>query len=114
LIDKDSSLVAIGAKAFAKCASLRSFDVPPRVGNIGGSCFNRCTCLFRLKFASSESLKRVVGDRSLDDALEEFGLSSGVIKIEVEDGGVEVKFPGWVSLPFGKGDLDLTLVRDIQ
>jgi hypothetical protein len=55
-------------------------------------------------------LKRVVGDRSLDDALEEFDVSthSSLFRIEVGGGGVELKFPGWISVPDGEGDAYFT------
>jgi hypothetical protein len=112
LIAKDSSLVTIGATAFAKCALLRSFTIPPRVGEINRDCFIGCIYLHRLKFRSSESLKRVLGDRSLDDGLEGIGvtINSGLFRIEVEDGGMELEFPGWTSASVGEGHLHLTLV----
>jgi hypothetical protein len=115
-IDEDSSLVTIGYAAFAKCASLRSFAIPRRVGEISNGCFIGSMYLYRLKFKSSESLKRVVHDRSMDDALYELGVStsSGLFEIEVEDGGVELQFPGWVSVPADERNLHLTLVRDLQ
>jgi hypothetical protein len=116
LIDEDSSLVAIGATTFAKCTSLRSFSIPRRVEEIGRNCFNGCIHLDRLAFGSSESLKQVVGDRSLDEALDDFGVSanSSLFRIEVEDGGAEFEFPGWVSVPGGSEVLEVWLVRDFQ
>jgi hypothetical protein len=118
LMPEDSSLVTIGARAFAKCTSLRSFYVPGLVGKVGNNCFAECVHLYRLMFQSSESLKSIVGDGSLDDALEEVGVSGGgrssLFTIEVDD-GMEWNLPGWVSVwDDGDGDLQLTLVRDIQ
>jgi hypothetical protein len=61
-----------------------------------------------LRFAhilTESILSLVVGDRSLDDALCQFGvsISSGLFKIEIEDDGVELRFPGLVSVPDGEG-----------
>jgi hypothetical protein len=86
LIAQDSRLMRIGATAFAKCTSLRSFSIQYRVVEIGRNSFDQCIHLHRLKFQSSESLRRV-GDRSLEDALEEFGVSasSGLFRIEIGD-----------------------------
>jgi hypothetical protein len=116
LIAKDSSLVTIGGKAFAKCTSLRSFSIPQQVREIGRNCFRKCIHLNRLKFGSSESLKRVVGNRSLDDAREEFGedRSATLLRIEVEDGGAGLQFSGWVSVPDDDGGSHSMLVRDLQ
>jgi hypothetical protein len=116
LIGEASSLVTIGARAFAKCTSLRSFYFPLRVGEIGRNCFEECIHLYKLEFSSSESLKTIVGDRSLDDALYELGVSesSSLLRIEVEDGGIELEleFAGWSSVSGGDDeDFHLTLVR---
>jgi hypothetical protein len=123
-IAPDSELVTIGSRAFAKCTSLRSFSIPALVGGIGKNCFDECIYLYRLRFQSSESLKRILGDGSLDDALEEFGVSegSGLFRLEVDDGGAELNLPGWISVYVDRDDpdeeeardLQLTLVRDIQ
>jgi hypothetical protein len=118
LIPIDSSLVRIGGRAFAKCGSLRSLEIPPLIGEIDRNCFTTCIHLYQLKFWSSESLKRIVGDRSLDDALEEFGVSvrSSLFRIDVGDEGVEMQFAGWArdSVPDDDGNLHLTLVPDPQ
>jgi hypothetical protein len=116
LMNEDSSLAKISEMAFANCTSLRSFYVPRRIGAIGSNCFNECIYLYQLTFGSSQSLKRVIGDRLLDDALDDIGVStgSGLFRIGVQDDGVELKFAGWVSLPVNEGDLHLTLVRDLQ
>jgi hypothetical protein len=108
LIADDSRLVSIGARAFAKCTSLRSFSPPPLVGDIGSTCFIECIHLYELKFMSSECLKRAIGDRLLDDILDEFGVtgSSSLFRIDVEDGeGVELEFQGWSQVGDCKGDL---------
>jgi hypothetical protein len=118
LIEEDSLLVVIGARAFAKCTSLRSFDIPGRVGELGRDCFIGCIHLYQLNFMSSESLKKVVGDRSLDDALSEFGVgtNSSLLMIEVEAVGMELKlkFPGWVSASDADGTLQFSLVGDVE
>jgi hypothetical protein len=116
LIAKDSSLVTIGVRAFVKCSSMRSFDIPGRVGEIGSNCFSECVHLYQLKFGSSELLKRMIGDRSLDDALDEFGVSatSTLFRIDVEGGGVDLQLPGWVSVRNGDGALETSLVRALE
>jgi hypothetical protein len=118
LMDRNSSLSEIGSDAFAKCTSLRSFDIPRRVVRVGRNCFSKSTYLTRLRFRLSESLKRVVGRRSLDDALDELGVSgnSSLFKIEIDDGGVDLKFAGWSgkTVRDGDGDLHIALVRDFQ
>jgi hypothetical protein len=116
LIAEDSSLVRIGNRAFAKCTSLRSFSIPRQVVAIGNNCFDECDYLYQLEFRSSESLNRIIGDLPLDTALNNIGVSvrSSLFRIEIEDGGKELKFPGWVSLDDGEGYLQLTLVRDFE
>jgi hypothetical protein len=54
----------------------------------------------------------VIGDRSLDDALQGFGVSvhSSLFCIDIEDGGATLDFPGWVSVPGDEGSFQLTLV----
>jgi hypothetical protein len=115
-MSKDSSVIGTSARAFRRCTSLRSFGVPSRVGEIGSNCFTQCLHLSRITFASSESLKRVISDHSLDDAWDRFGfrVTSSPFRVEVDHGGVELKFPGQVSVSGGDEDLHLTLIRDIQ
>jgi hypothetical protein len=112
LIAEDSSLVRIGDRAFAKCTSLRSFSIPQQVGEVGRNCFAESIHLCRLRFRSSESMTRVIGDQSLDDALNELGVNvcSSLFEIEVEDGGEELNHPGWISLSGREGGLHLTLI----
>jgi hypothetical protein len=118
LIAEDSSVVTIGMQAFAKCASLRSFDISSLVREIGINCLDQCIHLYRLKFQSSQSLKRVIGDRSLGDRLHSVGVSanSSLFGIEVKDSGEELKSCEWSanSVRGGDGDLHLVLVRDYQ
>jgi hypothetical protein len=96
-MDRDVSLVTIGVRAFAKCISLRSFRIPGRVGEIGSNCLVDCIFLCQIKFRSSESLHGVIGTRSLDDALDEFGVSvrSSLFRMDIEDGELGLEFAGW-------------------
>jgi hypothetical protein len=116
LFAEDSSLVTIGCRAFAKCTSLRSLSIPRHIVELGNNCCSECDHLYRLRFRSSAPLKRIVGDRSLDEVLNELGVnvSSTLLRIEVEDGGVELNLAGWDSLDCGEEDLQLTLVRDFE
>jgi hypothetical protein len=54
----------------------------------------------------------------VNDALYSLGVieHSSLFKIEIEDGGAELEFPGYVSIsvPTEEGELHLSLVRDIQ
>jgi hypothetical protein len=119
LFGEYSSLVTIGCRAFAKCTSLRSFSIPRQVVEIGGNCFAECLHLYRFGFWSSKSLKRVIGDKSLDAALDGFGVSgsSGLFRIEIEDGAMDFIFTGWVYVhddcEEDETDLQLSLVRDL-
>jgi hypothetical protein len=115
-IANDSSLVTIGFRAFAKCSSLRSFSIPQLVEQIGSQCFSGCIYLSRLKFHSSESMRRVIGTRPLDDALYEFGVNanSGLFRIEVENGEIDMKFAGWISVRSDEDAFDFSLVRDTE
>jgi hypothetical protein len=108
LMTEDANLVGIGKAAFAGCCSLRSFGIPRNVHRIGSDCFNGCCPLHRLRFGSGESVKKIVGDRTLDEALDHFGFNqiSCLFRIEVNHSGSDLDFPGWVSV----GDSDSTLV----
>jgi hypothetical protein len=100
---------------FAKYTSLKSFHIPQLVRGIGTNCFDDCIHLSPLKFRSSECLERVVRHRSLDEALSKFGLNTGssLCRIDIEDGGVELGFSGWMRVPGGDGDIhpDTVLVQ---
>jgi hypothetical protein len=96
LICEDSAVLNLGRKAFAKCFSLRSFKSPRNVGEIGGNCFSKCNHLTRLKFWCGESLTTIVGEGTLDEALDRIGLSDipSTFKIEVDHGRLDFDFPG--------------------
>jgi hypothetical protein len=104
-------LVRIGKEAFGGCSSLRSFYVPKSVEGIGEGCFKKCPSLFRLVFGSGETLRRIVGDTTLDEVLEDLGVTESLclIRIEVEEDGADLEFPGWV--PATDESSHLTLVR---
>jgi hypothetical protein len=115
-IANDSSLVMIGNRAFAKCTSLRSFSIPSLIESIGSQCFKKCIYLYRLKFNSSESVRRVICNRPLDNALYEFGVNanSGLFRIDVENGEIDLKFAGWISARSDEGAFDFSLVQDTE
>jgi hypothetical protein len=100
LISNDAVLVKIGKEAFADCRSLRSFYFPKTVREIDENSFVRCGPLQFLIFGSSVSLKNIVGDVSLDEALGNIGFTdiSSLFKIEVNREGVDLDFPGWISV----------------
>jgi hypothetical protein len=81
------------------------------VESIGHNCFAKAGVLSQLKFGSGDSLRRVVGQMSLDAALEHLGFSetTSLFRIEVTQGGEE--FPGWSSVV--DADLDLTIIHAI-
>jgi hypothetical protein len=66
-----------------------------------------------LKFCCCESLKTIVGDVTLDEALENIGFIeiSTAFKIEIEQNGTDFEFSGW-SLVADEYS-HLALVRDI-
>jgi hypothetical protein len=113
-LDENASLVRIEMAAFAKCTSLRFFCVPRMVESIGQNCFAKDHVLSRLKFDSSDSLRKVVGPMSLDEALGHFGFNeiSSVFGIEIAQGGVDLEFPGWSSLV--DPDSHLTIIQAIS
>jgi hypothetical protein len=112
-IHKDAVLTAIGQEAFSACSCLRSFYVPKNVGEIGENCFWNCPSLFRLIFGSGDTLRSIVGERTLDEALKHLGFSknSSLFRIEVEDDDSDLPFPGWVSV--ADASSHLTLAREL-
>jgi hypothetical protein len=64
---------------------------------------------------SGESLKKFVRDLTLDEALENLGFDEFSvvfrIKIEVDDGRIDLVFPGWSSV--GDDLSHFTLVHDL-
>jgi hypothetical protein len=100
LVDEDVVLVKIGKEAFADCRSLRSFYFSKSVREVVESCFIRCDPLHLLVFGSGGSLKRVVGDATLDEALEHIGFDdiSSLFKIDVNEDGADLNFSGWISV----------------
>jgi hypothetical protein len=62
-------------------------------------------------FESGASLKTIVGDGILHVALEHIGFAdmSRLFEIEVNEDGVDLDFPGWVSV--GDNDSTVVLVR---
>jgi hypothetical protein len=102
IIGENANLVKIEKEAFSECHSLRSFSVPASVSGLGENCFGECNSLYRLRFATIESLKKFVNDSTLDEVLEHFGLGdiSSLLTIEIEasDGAVDSEFPGWSSV----------------
>jgi hypothetical protein len=84
-IPENANLQRIEKEAFSGCRSLRSFFIPPCVEAIGENCFHKCVSLRRLKFASNESLKKVIGDFTLDEALDSMGLNEimSLLRIEI-------------------------------
>jgi hypothetical protein len=111
-IHKDAMLVRIGEEAFAGCCCLRSFYVPRNVEGIGENCFTKCLSLSRLKFGSGEALKRIVRDLTLNEVLDNLGFTdiSNLFRIEVDEDGSDLEFPGWV--PVADGNSHLVLAPD--
>jgi hypothetical protein len=95
-IHKDAIHTKIGPMAFAGCCCLRSFYVRKNVEEIGANCFKKCHSLFQLKFGSGGTLKKIVRDGTLDEALEHLGFTeiTSLFRIEVEDDDSESFFPG--------------------
>jgi hypothetical protein len=113
LISNNAVLVKIGKKAFADCRSLGSFSVPKTVRELGEGCFLRCGPLRLLIFGSDEHLKSIMGVMNLEKALESIGFAdlSSLFQIEVNQEeasqeGINLSFPGWVSI----GDNGSTMV----
>jgi hypothetical protein len=53
-----------------------------------------------LIFESGLSLKKIIGGRTLDEALKHIGLAdiSSLFEIEMNEEGVDLDFPGWISV----------------
>jgi hypothetical protein len=113
-IHRDAVLTKIGQEAFAGCSCLRSFYVPKKVDGIGANCFKHCPSLFQLKFGSGDTLEKLVGAKTLDETLEHHGFTevSCLFRIEVEDDGSNLSFPGWIRAA-AEGS-HLTLARDFS
>jgi hypothetical protein len=113
LLDDRASLVTIGKAAFAECSSLTSLDIPMMVESIGYNCFKDCSPLSRLTFASANSLRKVVGDMSLDMAFEHFGFNdlSCLFSIEVTEETIDLDFLKWYSVV--RADSHLKISRAI-
>jgi hypothetical protein len=114
LIDENSVLVRIGDEAFHGCISLRSFNIARGVKVIGQNCFRKCVLLHEFKFGSVDSLKTFVGDVTLDEALDNLGLSalSSVFQITVHHSEPDLNFRGWSSIT--DEDSYLTFTQDLQ
>jgi hypothetical protein len=112
-IHKDAALTTIGQKAFAGCSCVRSFYVPKNVEEIGANCFKKCPSLFQLKFGSGDTLRTIVRDRTLAEAMEHLGFAeiSRLFRIEVDNDGSDLLFPGWIRVDSDSSHL--TLGRNI-
>jgi hypothetical protein len=110
-VHKDAMLVRIGQEAFTGCFSLKSFYVPKNIEGIGANCFSKCPSLSRLRFGSGGTLKSLVRDLTLDEALEHLGVTEiwGLFRIEVDDDVSDLSFPRWISATDESSHL--TLVR---
>jgi hypothetical protein len=98
-LDGNGLLFRIGKEAFAECCSLPSFDIPRNLEEVGRNCFINCVRLSWLRFFNGGSLKKIVGDVTVDDALDNIGFTelSTAFKIERFDVASEMDFgfPGW-------------------
>jgi hypothetical protein len=110
-VDDVAILTKIGEEVFTGCSCLRSFYIPKNVERIGENCFKQCPSLFRLKFGSGDTLKKIVGAKTLDEALEHLGIPgiARIFRIEVEQDGTDLVFPG--SIPVADDNSHLTLSR---
>jgi hypothetical protein len=107
-------LVEIGREAFMGCCSLRSFYVPKNVERIGEDCFRKCPSLTELRFGSGATLKRIVTEKTLDEALEYLGITeiSSLFRVEIDEDASVLAFPGWI--PSSGERFHLTLARDFS
>jgi hypothetical protein len=113
VMEEAAALVSIGNDAFRGCESLRLFDAQRGVSGIGKDCFRGCPALYRFRFRSSECLRNVVGDMTLDEWLEQLGLTVilSIFRIEVDEGEVNLECSGWTPVT-GEGS-QFTLVRNM-
>jgi hypothetical protein len=109
-VHREAILTKIGQEAFAECCCLRSFYVPKSVEGIGENCFSRCPSLSRLKFGSGDTLKLIVRDRPVNEALEHLGFTDiwSQFRIDVDEGESNLSFPGWIPISDGRSDLTLS------
>jgi hypothetical protein len=112
-IPRDAILTKIG-EAFAGCSCLRLFYVPKNAEGIEENFFTKCRSLFRLMLGSGDTLKRIMKNRTLDEVLENLGITeiSSLFRIEVEEDGSDLSFPGWISVDDESSHL--TLARDFS
>jgi hypothetical protein len=100
LMAEDAILVKLGKESFADCRSLRSFCCPKSIREIDESCFMRCGPLHLLIFESGRSLRTIIGDVAFYEWLEHIGFADtpSLLKIEVNEDGADLDFPGWISV----------------
>jgi hypothetical protein len=112
-VAETANLVRIEKEAFSECRSLRSFSITRNIEFIGENCFKKCFSLRRLRFVSGESLKKLMGDSTIDDVLETVGLGeiSILMKVEIKDDEMTVDDGGGSSVRDPSSHL--TLVQDI-
>jgi hypothetical protein len=95
-VDENKSFLRIEKQVFADCRLLKSFYVLAGIGRIGEDSLRRYGSILVLTFASRESLKKIVGELMLDEALQHIGLSeiSILFEIPINELGVELDFAG--------------------
>jgi hypothetical protein len=100
VIDENAILVEIGNECFVECHCLESFCIPRGVETIGRNCFKQCASLHRLKFQSEETLKRIIGNATLDEFLERLGFAyiSSLFRVEIETRIIDSDCADWVSV----------------
>jgi hypothetical protein len=69
-IAENANLVRIEKESFSECHWLRSLCFPKDVEVVSEDCFRKWFSVFQLRFVSAESLKRLVGDSPVDEAVE--------------------------------------------
>jgi hypothetical protein len=112
-IHRNAILVKIGQEAFAGCCCLRSFYVPKSVEGIEENCFKECPSLSLLEFGCGDTLKKIVGDTTLDEALEHLGFTeiTSLFRIKIEEDDSTLSFPGWIHV--ADDGSHLILARDV-